>query len=177
MQVSIWNDYLMKLDTQMRLQHRNILLLVDNAPVHIINENTNLTNVAVHFLPPNTTAHLQPCDAGIINSFKTQYRKLLVRNRVEAYEISQELNKAVILLNIYDAINFSKDAWNAVSQQTIFHCWQHTKILPLGDLDETDNEIGGYDEQVIRDKLALQDLIYELPFNDLIIWADEKNWA
>ncbi|CAB4476275.1 unnamed protein product [Rhizophagus irregularis] len=61
-----------------------------------------------------------------------------------------------------------KDAWNAVSQQTIFHCWQHTKILPLGDLDETDNEIGGYDEQVVRDKLALQDLIYELPFNDLI---------
>ncbi|GBC30141.2 CENP-B homolog protein 2-like [Rhizophagus irregularis DAOM 181602=DAOM 197198] len=141
MQVSIWNDYLMKLDTQMRLQHRNILLLVDNAPL---------------------------CDAGIINSFKTQYRKLLVRNRVEAYEISQELNKAVIPLNIYDAINFSKDAWNAVSQQTIFHCWQHTKILPLGDLDETDNEIGGYDEQVVRDKLALQDLIYELPFNDLI---------
>lgn len=70
MQVSIWNDYLMKLDTQMRLQHRNILLLVDNASVHIINENTNLTNVAVHYLPPNTTAHLQPCDAGIINSFK-----------------------------------------------------------------------------------------------------------
>jgi hypothetical protein len=70
MQVSIWNDYLTKLDTRMRLQHRNILLLVDNAPVHVINESVNLTNVAVHFLPPNTTAHLQPCDAGIINSFK-----------------------------------------------------------------------------------------------------------
>ncbi|CAB4406977.1 unnamed protein product [Rhizophagus irregularis] len=70
MQVSIWNDYLTKLDRQMRLQNHHILLLVDNAPVHIINETTNLTNVAVHFLPPNTTAHLQPCDAGIINSFK-----------------------------------------------------------------------------------------------------------
>jgi hypothetical protein len=70
MQVAIWNNYLMKLDTQMRLQHRNILLLVDNAPVHKINESTNLTNVTVHYLPPNTTAHLQPCDAGIINSFK-----------------------------------------------------------------------------------------------------------
>ena len=41
-----------------------------NASVHVINENLNLTNVTVHFLPPNTTAHLQPCDAGIINSFK-----------------------------------------------------------------------------------------------------------
>ena len=70
MQVSIWNDYITKLDTQMQLRHRNILLLVDNAPVHVINENLNLTNVTVHFLPPNTTAHLQPCDAGIINSFK-----------------------------------------------------------------------------------------------------------
>jgi hypothetical protein len=54
----------------MRLRRRKILLLVDNAPVHKINENVRLTNVAVHFLPPNTTAHLQPCDAGIIKSFK-----------------------------------------------------------------------------------------------------------
>ena len=70
MQVFIWNDYLKKLDAQMRLQNRKILLLVDNAPVHIVNEDVNLTNVTIHFLPPNTTSHLQPCDAGIINSFK-----------------------------------------------------------------------------------------------------------
>ena len=95
-----------------------------------------------------------------------QYRKLLVRNRVEAYEISQELNKAAIPLNIYDAINFSKNAWNAVSQQTIFHCWKHTGILPHDDLDETDDEINDYNNQVVRDELALQDLIYELPFDD-----------
>ena len=69
-QVSIWNDYITKLNTQMWLQHHNILLLVDNAPVHVINENLNLTNVTMHFLPSNTTAHLQPCNAGIINSFK-----------------------------------------------------------------------------------------------------------
>ncbi len=54
----------------MRLQNRHILLLADNAPVHIIDENVNLTNVTVHFLPPNTTAHLQLCDVRIINSFK-----------------------------------------------------------------------------------------------------------
>ena len=80
MQVSIWNDYLKKLDMQMRLQNRNILLLVDNAPVHIVNEDINLTNVVVHFLPPNTTSHLQPCDAGIINSFKVSDFLLLICN-------------------------------------------------------------------------------------------------
>jgi hypothetical protein len=34
MQVSIWNDYLQKLDKKMHFQKRKILLLVDNAPVH-----------------------------------------------------------------------------------------------------------------------------------------------
>jgi len=70
MQVSIWNDYLKRLNTRMHHQKRKILLLVDNAPTHAIENPDSLTNIKVHFLPPNTTAHLQPCDAGIINSFK-----------------------------------------------------------------------------------------------------------
>ena len=72
MQVSIWNEYLKKLDATMRAQRRNILLLVDNAPTHALYENTNLTNVNIEYLPPNTTAHLQPCNQGIINSFKVR---------------------------------------------------------------------------------------------------------
>src|SRR5581483_4828768 len=95
-----------------------------------------------------------------------QYQKLLVRNRVEVYEILQELNKTAISLNVYNAINFSKNAWNAVSQQTIFHCWQHTGILLQDNLDETDNKINDYDNQVVCDELALQDLIYKLPFDN-----------
>jgi hypothetical protein len=45
-------------------------LLVDKMPVYVINKTTNLTNVAIHFLPPNTTAYLQSYNAGIINFFK-----------------------------------------------------------------------------------------------------------
>lgn len=72
MQVSIWNQYLRKLDATMRAQNRNILLLVDNAPTHALYENTTLTNIVIEYLPPNTTAHIQPCDQGIINSFKVR---------------------------------------------------------------------------------------------------------
>uniref|UniRef100_U9UN15 DDE-1 domain-containing protein n=1 Tax=Rhizophagus irregularis (strain DAOM 181602 / DAOM 197198 / MUCL 43194) TaxID=747089 RepID=U9UN15_RHIID len=32
-----------------------------------------LTNIELVYLPPNTTAHLQPMDAGIIHSFKSRY--------------------------------------------------------------------------------------------------------
>lgn len=72
MQVSIWNEYLKKFDAYMRAQNRNILLLVDNAPTHALYENTHLTNITIEYLPPNTTSHLQPCDQGIINSFKVR---------------------------------------------------------------------------------------------------------
>ena len=75
MQVSIWNQYLKKLNQKMVKENKNILLLFDNAPVHILDESTLLTNITLHHLPPNTTTHLQPADAGIINSFKVKYNK------------------------------------------------------------------------------------------------------
>jgi DDE superfamily endonuclease len=71
----------------MRRQNRNIIFLVDNAPVHIID--TVLTNIRVEFLPPNTTPYLQPCDAGIINSFKCKYKKIFLQDRITAYDTVQ----------------------------------------------------------------------------------------
>ena len=66
----------------MKNQGRKILLLIDNVPVHIILilEDTaeKLDSLKVELLPPNTTTFLQPCDAGIINSFKCKYRALVV---------------------------------------------------------------------------------------------------
>ena len=56
----------------MRAQNRNILLLVDNVPTHALYENTHLTYITIEHLPLNTTVHLQPCDQGIINSFKVR---------------------------------------------------------------------------------------------------------
>ena len=70
MQSSIWNEYLKLLNKRMEKLNKKILLLIDNAPVHTTENSLLLTNVTVHYLPPNTTAHLQPADAGIINSFK-----------------------------------------------------------------------------------------------------------
>jgi len=62
MQSTIFSHWLMKLNQDMRKLRRNILLLLD--------EEVSFSNITLHYLPPNTTAHLQPCDAGIIHSFK-----------------------------------------------------------------------------------------------------------
>ncbi|CAG8629841.1 3807_t:CDS:2, partial [Diversispora eburnea] len=41
-----------------------------------LRETSGLSNITVHFLPSNITAHIQPIDAGIIHSFKSKYKKL-----------------------------------------------------------------------------------------------------
>ncbi|EXX67936.1 Pdc2p [Rhizophagus irregularis DAOM 197198w] len=92
MQVSIFNEILLKLNEKMRRKGRKIVLLVDNAPVHLILDETKekLDSINVKFLPPNTTTALQPCDAEIIHSFKYHYKRLFIQNRIEAYDNVQD---------------------------------------------------------------------------------------
>jgi len=49
-----------------------------------------LTNVELHFMPPNTTSVLQSCDQGIIKTFKLYYRKLLVKYLLELSDIMKK---------------------------------------------------------------------------------------
>ena len=76
-------------------------------------------------------------------------------------------------MNIYDAINFSKNAWNSVSQQTISNCWKHTGILPQNEIDEMDDEIEDSDDQEkFFNEMEMQELIYKLPFDDFMSTED-----
>jgi hypothetical protein len=46
----------------------------------------NLTNIELVYLPPNTTAHLQPMDAGIINSFKSKYKQEFCKHLIRQFD-------------------------------------------------------------------------------------------
>ena len=134
MQTSIFNHWLCKLNETIRKSRRNILLLVDNASSHKINDNTTLSNITVHFLPPNCTAHLQPCDAGIIYSFKSQYRRLYCIDRIQKYDNAIAQSRSLSTTpqtNIREAIEFIGIAWNQVTTEAITHAWQKTGIIYL----------------------------------------------
>ena len=45
-----------------------------------------LTNIELVYLPPNTTAHLQPMDAGIIHSFKSKYKREFCRHLIQQFD-------------------------------------------------------------------------------------------
>ena len=152
MQVSIFNEVLLKLNEIMKQKNRKIILLIDNAPVHLILDETQekLDSVEVKFLPPNTTTELQPCDAGIIHSFKCHYKRLFIQNRINAYDDVQDgVVEELADYTIYDALQNAAEAWSMVSSQTISNCWKKTGILPPNnEIEETPKD---YDS-VISDR-------------------------
>ena len=50
-----------------------------------------LTNIEIVYLPPNTTAHLQPMDAGIIHSFKARYKRKFCNHII--YQFDSGINR------------------------------------------------------------------------------------
>ena len=73
---AIFSDWLINFDREIGTSNRKIALILDNTPSHYIT--ASLLNIELIFIPPNMTFHLQPLDAGIIHSFKANYRKKLI---------------------------------------------------------------------------------------------------
>ncbi|CAF1308443.1 unnamed protein product [Didymodactylos carnosus] len=80
----------------------------------------NLNRVVIEFklqyFPPNTTSKLQPLDQGVIHTFKTHYRKYLVKYIIERCTTVQTPNDEITPL---DAIYWIDAARKAVTDTTI----------------------------------------------------------
>ena len=117
----IFHSYMKNWNDELARQRHHILLLIDNAPSHIIDEYSNIT---IQFLPPNTTSKIQPLDQGIIRSVKCAYRKTIqvqYCSRVENYE---EVKQIMQSFDFVVAVNTLVDAWEGVKPeliQTRFH--------------------------------------------------------
>ena len=82
-----------------------------------------MSNVKMVFLPPNTTSHLQPCDAGIIAALKAHYRKRLMRHVLSEMDDAQTATELSKRVDILDAIRWLHLAWASVSDTTITKCF------------------------------------------------------
>ncbi|CAB5377698.1 unnamed protein product [Rhizophagus irregularis] len=129
-----------------------------------------LDSIDVKFLPPNTTTKLQPCDAGIIHSFKCHYKRLFLQNWINAYDDMQDgIVEELADYTIYDALQNAAEAWSMVTSQTISNCWKKTGILPQSDEFE---ELSDDNDSVLSDSFdieinELEVLISQFPKSDL----------
>ncbi|XP_061170543.1 tigger transposable element-derived protein 6-like [Saccostrea echinata] len=132
----IFSDCLQKFNSKMRRQNREVLLIMDNAPSHII---PTLSNVKIHFLPPTTTSHLQPLDSGIIQSFKKHYSKQQLSHLIKCID-----RRETPSLFLDSAIRYVKIAWDSVTSETIINCWAHSGLIkkPEG-ITESDDSTQG----------------------------------
>ena len=121
-----------------------VLLLLDNAPGHGSEFVRN--NVTVKFFPPNVTSWKQPMDMGIIAALKKRYKYILLKEIIGFHDLPTEskqqradgarrmrrgaagvfYGKPATLL---DAANFIKEAWDAITPNTLMACFRKADII------------------------------------------------
>ncbi|XP_071497551.1 tigger transposable element-derived protein 6-like [Diadema antillarum] len=132
------------LDLKFTAEGRKVLLLVDNCSAHP--RITGLQSTELSFLPPNTTSHLQPMDQGVIMSFKTHYRRRLVKSLLQSYEAGNTPQP----VSVKDAIQMIHGAWQQVTSTCIANCFEKAGFrLPETQMDIDHDEKD--DEQNVAD--------------------------
>ena len=111
------------LNFQMRKERRYVILFLENATVHSTLLIDMYRNTKIVFLSKNTMSRLQPLDAGIIQSFKTMYRKKLMRYVVARRNNDLFASEIAKGIDILQAITGVADVWKEVSVETIKNCF------------------------------------------------------
>ncbi|GFS00093.1 tigger transposable element-derived protein [Elysia marginata] len=123
-------------------QGRSVLVLVDSCTAHPVAK--GFLSSRLEFLPPNTTAILQPCDQEIICNLK--YHDRLNISELDADDTKSDTDIAQSITTL-GAIYLMFNAWANVSQNTtIFHCFRNAGFMsnnsaaPDGRVPLLDNE-------------------------------------
>jgi hypothetical protein len=116
---ALFREYILTFNAKMKAEKRNVALIIDNCPAHVKVE--SLSNITIFFLPPNTTSHTQPMDAGVIHNMKANFRRRLVRKKLIAFH-----NNSQFCINMLDALHMLKDSWDNVTSTAISNCFRTT---------------------------------------------------
>ena len=135
MNTEVFCEWLLDLNRRFRGQNKKMILLVDNCPGHKTGPvDDQLDFVRVVFLPKNTTSEIQPCDAGIIQAFKTAYRRFMLRkvNQFVEDPALPKLDSSTLKanINLLHCLQFAKSAWDNMTAQTIVNCWRKAGYVP-----------------------------------------------
>ncbi|XP_037505778.1 tigger transposable element-derived protein 4-like [Rhipicephalus sanguineus] len=114
----LFEAYVRKLDRRFEQQNRRVLLFVDNCAVH--GHIKDLKAVQIEFLPPNTTAILQPMDQGVIRNLKHHYKSRVLSRMVLCYDSGKSY-----AVDLRSAVGMLAESWKAVTQETLRNCFRH----------------------------------------------------
>jgi len=137
--VDVLQEWVKKENKKFKAEKRHIVLLLDNAPTHIVADVAKkvvrgfelyyLSNVTLIFLPANTTSVVQPLDQGIISAFKASYRRYLVCDTIEQLDSDADLTIAKIKPDMLKVVKWVRASAKGLTLDTIRNCWFKAGIL------------------------------------------------
>jgi hypothetical protein len=154
------------------------LLLLDNAPVHPSEDLLVSSDGKIKccFMPPNTSALIQPMDQGVILSCKRLYKKKQLQDCLVFFEdeagSSNNLGEQTLMnlknYNIKNALFNWASSWKEVKTTTIINAWK--KLLTCENDNEQDfNEVEDDDYRNILQSAGERDTNTE----NIREWLDE----
>uniref|UniRef100_A0A147BNC8 Putative tigger transposable element-derived n=1 Tax=Ixodes ricinus TaxID=34613 RepID=A0A147BNC8_IXORI len=140
----IFEEWLIEFNNAIESQNRKVILLLDNCSAH--NVSPKLTSVELMFLPPNTTAGLQPMDAGVIANFKMLYRRRMMEwlimkidSAVAGPSGGLASGSPDLKITLLKAVRFVYGAWYEVKETTIKNCFRKAGFVRVDDVN-SENE-------------------------------------
>ena len=133
------------------------LLLVDNAPSHP--SSTTLQSedgkIKTMFLPPNTTAIIQPMDQGVLDPCKRRYKRKLLGHIILENE-SDEKSVPVILkgITMKDVVYWVAAAWQEASNDSLRKAWRNLLPEPEAEPVAVDNAVDEEGEDDLSNSVA-----------------------
>ena len=133
------------------------LLLVDNAPSHP--SSTTLQSedgkIKTMFLPPNTTAIIQPMDQGVLDPCKRRYKRKLLGHIILENE-SDEKSVPDILkgITMKDVVYWVAAAWQEASNDSLQKAWRNLLPEPEAEPVAVDNAVDEEGEDDLSNSVA-----------------------
>lgn len=169
MTCSIWEKYLLDLDTKCRQRGRKVLLLVNLTHVHLIPD-PPLENVQIEFIDTArifgchpSTPPCHPFAAGITTYFKCEYRVRFCLRALSSDEFG--------LLDLYNldqaaATKIIRDAWDCTIPKALAQIFRRSGIISSRSADD-DSQHSGSKEGMIEDGTPVPNTAIETIFASL----------
>ncbi|GMF10522.1 unnamed protein product [Phytophthora lilii] len=154
---SLYSRWVRAFDVEMKAADRHILLLLDNASSHGLDdiESGELTNITVQKLPPNTTSHVQPMDAGIIatlkSSYKAKHMELAVNRADPDMPDTTPAGRSIYYVDQLQAMQWIREAWEEMELRVIEYCFRKTGVVFASDKEN--------EAPPRREKVSMGDLL------------------
>lgn len=131
---------------------KKALLLLDNAPSHPSAETLQSDDgkIEVMFLPPNTTAVMQPMDQGVLDPCKRRYKRKLLAHIILENESQPEILKAC---NMKQVVYWIVAAWEEATSDSLRKAWN--KLLPEPESSDSNST----EDCEASDNLSVTDMV------------------